>query len=389
MTYYILPKNNVPLCIKPSFLPTTNLVPYISQSLIYYLNKLKYQISTISQNEKEKENLDSIIKSVNTYEFIFTNVPNSILSVSKVKPESNIFYELLEIFSTCGIEEIIVSINSLQSLHSSPNHYSSIYLLNIIRENKSDSFNGIHFDSEAIKHFFSFSVPDSDSNKTQKFDFFYFEFNSYDYHDNKLYFSNVIDTLNIITQHQNNNGISIIKIDNIFCKLIVDALFILSTFFDQVYIIKPQVSNILSSDRFIVCKKFIVSENVKDIQIQLQKVVDNIQLYNLQENMIIESLIENPVSYIFINKIEESNIVIGLHQLETYDQIISIVKNKNKDEKIETLKRNHIQKCISWCDKYKIPHNKFIDKTNIFLNSKIVKDTCIKELSLSNENEYN
>ena len=103
----------------------------------------------------------------------------------------------------------------------------------------------------------------------------------------------------------------------------------------------------------------------------------------------IYSLTNNEIPYYFLTKIEESNIVIGLHQLETYDQIISIVKNKNKDEKIETLKRNHIQKCISWCDKYKIPHNKFIDKTNIFLNSKIVKDTCIKELSLSNENEYN
>jgi S-adenosylmethionine:tRNA ribosyltransferase-isomerase len=38
-----------------------------------------------------------------------------------------------------------------------------------------------------------------------------------------------------------------------------------------------------------------------------------------------------------------------------------------KEEKIETIKRNNIQKSISWCEKFKIPYNKFVEKTNIFL----------------------
>jgi len=32
------------------------------------------------------------------------------------------------------------------------------------------------------------------------------------------------------------------------------------------------------------------------------------------------------------------------------------------------LKKSNIQKCIQWCDKFKIPYNKFTDKVNIFLN---------------------
>jgi len=71
-----------------------------------------------------------------------------------------------------------------------------------------------------------------------------------------------------------------------------------------------------------------------------------------------------------LNKLEESNSVIGQQQLEAYDQIINIFKNKNRDDKIETLKRNHIQKCIQWCEKNQLPHNKFIDKINIFLTTK-------------------
>jgi low affinity Fe/Cu permease len=68
--------------------------------------------------------------------------------------------------------------------------------------------------------------------------------------------------------------------------------------------------------------------------------------------------------------LEESNAVIGQQQLESFDQIINIFKNKNREEKIENLKRNHIQKCIQWCEKNQIPHNKFIDQINIFLNYK-------------------
>ena len=31
------------------------------------------------------------------------------------------------------------------------------------------------------------------------------------------------------------------------------------------------------------------------------------------------------------------------------------------------MKKINIQKSISWCEKYKVPHNKFSDKPNIFL----------------------
>ena len=31
--------------------------------------------------------------------------------------------------------------------------------------------------------------------------------------------------------------------------------------------------------------------------------------------------------------------------------------------------RTNINKCIQWCDKYKIPYNKFTDKVNIFLST--------------------
>ena len=46
-------------------------------------------------------------------------------------------------------------------------------------------------------------------------------------------------------------------------------------------------------------------------------------------NQNIHSILTNDIPYYFLNKIEESNAVIGQQQLESYDQIINIFKNKN------------------------------------------------------------
>jgi len=48
MNYYVLPKNNIQLDIKPSFILTEKLTPYISHSLIYYLNKSNEHLLNIS-----------------------------------------------------------------------------------------------------------------------------------------------------------------------------------------------------------------------------------------------------------------------------------------------------------------------------------------------------
>ena len=68
-------------------------------------------------------------------------------------------------------------------------------------------------------------------------------------------------------------------------------------------------------------------------------------------------------------KLDDINIIFGQQQLESLDLVINILKNKNKDDKIESIKKNNIQKSVAWCEKYKIPCNKFSDKINIFLPS--------------------
>ena len=133
------------------------------------------------------------------------------------------------------------------------------------------------------------------------------------------------------------------------------------------YIVKTSTNNVISFDKYIVCKNFQINDLKKEIYdsnyLKLYEVLLN--LNNRNTNII--SFLNYDIPYYFINKIDELNNIIGQQQLENMSQIINILKNKNKDEKIESLKKINIQKCVSWCEKFKIPCNKFIDKLNIFL----------------------
>jgi hypothetical protein len=159
--------------------------------------------------------------------------------------------------------------------------------------------------------------------------------------------------------------------DNIFYKTIVDILFIFSAIYERVLIIKPSISKITKGERYLICKNLNMDIlNNSRLLAQLDEYVKPNLNNKSINNINVQSLIKNDIPYYFSNKIEEANAVIGQQQLEAFDQILNIFKNKNRNEKIEILKRNHIQKCIQWCEKNQLPHNKFIDKLNMFLNVK-------------------
>ena len=90
---------------------------------------------------------------------------------------------------------------------------------------------------------------------------------------------------------------------------------------------------------------------------------------------------------------DDMNIIIGQQQIESLDIIINILKNKNREDKIETIKKSNIQKSVAWCEKYKIPCNRFLEKINIFLQinnesketKEIIESKETKEIIESNE----
>jgi hypothetical protein len=131
----------------------------------------------------------------------------------------------------------------------------------------------------------------------------------------------------------------------------------------------------------LILKNYIVKRNhnslINNYNIILKDFFIN---YQKDKNLTITNILNFDLPYYFLNKIDDINLIIGQQQLELFEQIINILLSKHKEDKIETLKKNNIQKCVQWCDKFKIPCNKFSDKINIFLPIKeIVENKTIDD----------
>ena len=364
MSYYILPKNNNIIIVDPH-IGLTSLKPYISHSLYNFYNNVKKQIilmgSDLSYNDYEE-----IITTVNPYEYIFSKVPGSKFSVSKLKPKTNLFYDYLEITSTLNIFEPFKN-KTIKSLHISSSCDDSIDCIEMIRENYTED------------EIFSFETINDEMYKSiieENFDFMFFDKKC----DNiNNYIINLIEFIMLILRFQRSNGVSIIKIDYVFHKPIVDMMYLITSLFDKVFVIKPNTSNITTFEKYLVCKGFISNENklelYKQNYIKLNNFIKNLPHEN------VSTIISNNIPYYFINKIDDMNCIIGQQQLEALDLIISIFKHTNKEDKIEIIKKINIQKSVNWCEKFQIPYNKFSDKTNIFLPIiREIKETCIRDI---------
>lgn len=392
MSYYILPKKNIDFDIQVTYSVNNKIIePIVSFSLFYYLSQAKLQVCNIvreetesriirkhemvvqgpryrtKEKEKEKENTDITLeflnKILNPYEFIFSYVPQSILSVSKLRPYSNIFYIFMEIIQMFNLLDFFEDKN-INTIHYGPNSPAVVECLDMLREDSNDvnwKYPNVQGNKWTTKDSLA-PLQNLGPLQNSNVSFLSYELHESDYKNNNKYFMGVINILCNIICNQSMNGVAIIKLHNIFYKPIIDVLFMLTSMYEKIYIIKPNNTNMFDSERYIICKNFILNQ---------QRIVTyNYYLYHLNNIVVdkeIVSIIKNDLPYYFMNKIEESNIIIGHQQLEYIDHLISLYKSKNREDKIEIIKKNNIQKCILWCDKFKIPYNKFTDRINIFL----------------------
>jgi|LakMenEpi03Aug12_release.lakeMendotaPanAssembly.Ray.scaffolds.fasta_scaffold174152_2 23S rRNA U2552 (ribose-2'-O)-methylase RlmE/FtsJ len=188
------------------------------------------------------------------------------------------------------------------------------------------------------------------------------DFNNQEHTATKLIIAQIIYAISI----QSNNGNFVLKVFDTFSNVMVDILYLLACLYKNVYIMKPQTSRYANSEKYIICKGFNLHENKSMIDTIIQKVYDNFE--NLNSNLYIESIFNFKCSRTFLSKIEEINIIIGKKQIENIMNTLNLIINKNS-EKNDHYKKNHIQKCIKWCEKYNIPFHKNIKSMNIFLSS--------------------
>ncbi len=376
MNYYLLPKNIIDIKIRLNY---NNIIePYVSNSLNFFLNKKQEQLNRQEINENELTNIKNVVNYLNC---VFSN--NNF--VSKLNILNQRYYELIEVISICGIKDILINKSTLVSAHISPNYNITNSLFSSYRNNSStDITYSCGFYYNLINNLF-FNIDN-----INKLDLLYFEFKETDYKDVRILSKNIIIMLYLICKTLNNGGSILFRMESCIYKIVVEFIYLCSSFFDKTIMIKPVISNVTDNTRFFVCKGFNQEQNIiNKLLINLEDVVYTyINNINNSSNIItgvyIDSIIENKIPYYFINKIEELNVVLGQQQIDSLEQAICLIKNKNRDEKIEILRKSNIPKAIQWCEKFNIPHSKLNDKPNIFL-----KRNDFENINISNDNVNN
>lgn len=386
MSYYILPSflstidvNNIDIIVGDS-------KEIISKSLNKYLSSIKKQITSYSNN------WDIYKKYTNPYEYIHSINPSLKLSVSKLKPISRSFYKLIEISNMLHICDKFN--NHINSFHLAEGPGGFIEAMTLLRNNfKEDKYYGmtlINNDDDIIpgwkKSYNIFSknkkiiIENGYNGKGDLLDInnlwycynkykssmdlitgdggfdFSTDFENQEINANKLIFSQVTFAIAM----QKKKGIFILKIFDIFTEITIDILYLLALLYEKIYIVKPNTSRYANSERYIICKYFKLDDTIEI----LKKLSQMYPLIN--KNINIKRFLNIDIPYIFINKLEDINAIIGQQQLENILSTFYLIDNP-KEEKIENIKKNNLQKCIQWCIKYKIPYNKNFD-THYSLN---------------------
>jgi len=186
------------------------------------------------------------------------------------------------------------------------------------------------------------------------------DFNKQEIHISRLLFSQIAFALVM----QRKGGNFVLKIFDCFYDTTMDLLFLLASFYSTVYITKPQTSRTGNSEKYIVCKGFLYDSSTKFYS-YIHKTFQSANNPSTDHHYIYRFL-NIPIPLAFISKIEEYNSIFGQQQIENIYTTLSIIEKQTKRERIDSIVKNNIAKCIQWCVRYNVPYHNSVN-TNVFI----------------------
>lgn len=392
MTYYQLPRTNFLShkyidCISEE---DGTHVPIVSNSLSGYLYEIKKEL------EKQEKEWDIFKKYTNPYEYIHTQVPNKKKCISKCKPLSRSYFKMIEMINIFNIyfdDAPVCSFHLaegpggfieafLESRQCDEDKYIGMTILddkndpNIPAWKKTENFlrhnKNVFIEKGADQTGNILSLENlmyCKKNYGSSMDFitadggfdFSLDFNRQEINIARLLFAQISYALAM----QKCGGTFILKIFDSFMQHTIDLLYILSSFYEKTFIIKPQTSRYANSEKYVVCKGFLSPLSIETFDI-LYRAFDKM----LTTQDAIHRFISIPIPVNFITRLEEYNAIFGQQQIENIYFTISLMKQKNKQDRIDNLIKSNIQKCVAWCTKYNVPYsNSVITATSYAPNS--------------------
>ena len=328
-------------------------------SLNSTLNKEKNKIDAIY--EKNSKLWDDLKKFSNEYEFVYTSSYGSFKNISNIYPISRSYFKLWEIlhdFDLINIknDEFFISCH----LAEGPGGFIECLYKYIIKY-ITDNFRNIKIygstllsDNSSIpkwklkkniqEHFnliLNYSLDESgdlyDINEVNKlitkigkhncnlitadggFDFS----NNYN-HQEKDFMNLFISEAYIMLNLLKNNGNGIIKIYDIYSKNSIKIMYIISLFFEKIYIIKPLTSRPANSEKYILCYRY---KNFSESKIYFnifETIIQDKDLNHLNNDKV-------AVEYNFIEKILEYNRWYTERQISYINKTIKYIDDYNNN----------------------------------------------------------
>lgn len=374
-------------------------LPYMLYSLNHYLTEIKEKIADCN------EEWNMYKKFTNPYEYIHTN--NSKTSICKYKPISRAYFKMIEIMNTFNFQCLETS-KPIQMFALAEGPGGFIEAVSNHRNNLADTYYGMTIEDandtevpgwkktanflknhsnvllekgadgtgnilnvDNFKH-----VTTIYKNKCELvtgdggFDFST-DFNNQELNITSLLFAQIAYAVCI----QKMGGCFVLKCFDCFYKASAELIFLLSTMYEKVYVVKPNTSRYANSERYIVCINFLHSDSSKYVHI-FEQLMENI-CDETNKTSFIRSFFSNiRIPIFYYNKLEECNSIIGQIQIDNIYNTLALIENRYKTEKIEYYMKNNIKKCIQWCIKNKIEYNCITENSekNIFKSSANVKE---------------
>ena len=149
-----------------------------------------------------------------------------------------------------------------------------------------------------------------------------------------------------------------------------DILFILSSFYNKVFITKPHTSRYANSEKYIICKDFLLPSCERFFPFIIRAFTKMVSSpTNITNQPYVHRFLNCSIPLSFVSKVEEYNAILGQQQLENIHATLLLIDNQYNQEKIDSLVNTNIQKSILLCTKLGIQHNNFTtNPVNIFLS---------------------
>lgn len=359
--------------------------PVISESLSYYLNDIKQQIDIYeSQWEVYK-------KYTNTYEFIHTMIPYKKYCISKYRPLSRAYFKMIELIHFFGLNTDKKNpintfhlaegpggfIEAIVKYRNNPkDHYIGMTLLdvnnndynipawkksqNFLKENPTVTIETGYDKTGNILSLDNLVYVNKMYGGTMDlitgdggFDFSK-DFDNQEINMSKLLFGQI--AFAICMQRQ--GGCFVLKVFDIFMQHTIDMIALLSSLYEHVYITKPNTSRSANSEKYIVCKGFLLNSSYKIFPFLFKTFR---RMLEIPDKKYITRILafSSPLHYYFLNRLEECNVVLGQNQIENIYLTLSYIMNdidtqNNENETYPPLVTNSI-----WNNNYKKNQNKY------------------------------